>query len=145
MKINGFLLPQSFVYALEEKALSRTCGSWKLKENLDTFGNHLETEIGEVWTTEEKIRERTLNLSDNFKEDGCYGEESEYFNEPGYIEDITDFTKIVEFAISGDGSSFCFDYRNSINNPEIIWWDDVYWRKISNSYDEFISLFNTGS
>ncbi|MGD9171788.1 MAG: SMI1/KNR4 family protein [Candidatus Thiodiazotropha sp.] len=145
MKINGFWLPYSFVSALKSNALSRTCGSWNLKTNSDAFGHYLETEIGEVWATEEKIRERTLNLPVSFKVDGCYGKQSEYFNEPGFIDDITDFSNIVEFAISGDGASFCFDYRSNISNPEVIWWDDVYWRKISNSYDEFISLFDTGS
>jgi hypothetical protein len=145
MKINGLRIPQSFECAIKNKTLSRAFGSWQLKNNVDSFGNNLETEVGEVWTTKEKIIERTLVLPISFQTDGCYGEKSEYFKEPGFIEDITDFSSIIEFAISGDGSSFCFDYRNNIVNPEIIWWDDVYWRKVANNYNEFITLFNTGS
>ena len=145
MLINGNSLPSSFVKATEEKVLDRDVGSWHLKESLDFFGNKLETELGQIHASEQEILKNTTDLIDSYRPDGIYGSDSEYKDEPGFIEDIIDFTDIVTFAISSDGAPFCFDYRKNKADPEIIWWDDVYWRKISNSYDDFIALFETNS
>ncbi len=145
MIVNGHTLPKLFVSSIENKTFVRKVGSWGLIENRDSFGNKLETELGQIWQSEKEILKETMNLENGFMPDGIYGEESEYAEEPGYIEDIIDFKDIVNFAISGDGAPFCFDYRLSKVNPEMIWWDDVYWRKISNSYDKFISLFKINS
>ncbi len=145
MLINGHLLPSSFMRAVAENALARETGSWQLKENLDSFGGKLETEIGHVFATEPEITKNTNALEKDFIEDGIYGHDSDYSGEPGFIEDITDFSGVVAFAIAGDGAPFCFDYRGNDSDPEIIWWDDVYWRKISNNFDEFVALFETNS
>ena len=145
MRVNGLKIPDSFVAEMSKKTLNRPVGCWELKEEVDAFGNKLATDLGEVWLTEEQLIKETKELPNGFEADGFYGEKSEYSNEPGFIEDILDFSDIVAFAISADGAPFCFDYRNNKENPEIIWWDDVYWRKISNSYDDFIALFYTNS
>lgn len=145
MQINGHSLPESFVAAVKSRGLCRKVGSWALKDSVDSFGNKFEAELGRVFSSEEEISLETAKLNKFFQSDGCYGEESEYSEEPGFIRDITDFSDIVAFAISGDGAPFCFDYRNDMNQPEIIWWDDVYWRKVSDDYDEFIALFEINS
>ena len=145
IQINGHSLPKSFVAAFKNNRLQRKIGSWALKDSVDSFGNKLETELGCVFLSEKEILLETTNLKSSFQSDGCYGETSEYSGEPGFIPDITDFSDIVVFGISGDGSPFCFDYRNNKNNPEVIWWDDVYWRKVSDTYDEFIELFEIHS
>ena len=145
MTINGHPIPDSFVAAIGDKSLHRPVGCWELKEEVDSFGNRLATDLGEVWLSEEQLVKETHELPIGFEADGFYGEEAEYSDEPGFIEDILDFRDIVAFAISSDGAPFCFDYRNNKDNPEVIWWDDVYWRKISNNYDDFIALFDTNS
>ena len=141
MVISGNVLPERFVRAIKNESLERKVGSWQLKKNYDSFGNELETELDQVWSTYQEILEANLELPKHFHNDGVYGQQSEYKDEPGFIEDIVDFTHIVEFSISGDGTPFCFDFRHDEEKPEIIWWDDVYWRKISGSFEDFISLF----
>lgn len=47
---------------------------------------------------------------------------------------------MICFGISGDGAPFCLDYRTSENEPSVIWWDDIYWRKVSPNFKEFLAL-----
>ena len=56
--------------------------------------------------------------------------------------DIVDFSQIVCFAIAGGGEPFCFDFRESPNPPSVIWWDDVFWRKVSPEFEAFLQLFD---
>ncbi|MNF08811.1 SMI1 / KNR4 family protein [compost metagenome] len=56
--------------------------------------------------------------------------------------DIIDFTEIICFGMAGDGSPFCFDYRGGRSAPSVILWDDDYWRKIANSFEDFLLLFS---
>jgi hypothetical protein len=143
MEINGLKLPDAFIQDVQENKFKREIGCWKLKEEFDAFGNHLETEIGKVYTDIDEINRETENLSKHYVPDGFYGDPTESFSEePGFIPDITDFSKIVCFAMSFDAADFCFDFRDDINEPSVIWWDDVYWRRIASNYKEFIALFD---
>ena len=101
----------------------------------------METEIGDVYEDTKSITRETNNLSEGFPP-YALDEPNEWENKPGYISYITDFSKIVCFGMSGDGADFCFDYREDANNPNVIWWDDVYWRRIAPNYDSFIVLFD---
>jgi len=145
MNINGLNLPSGLLEAMESRKYCPKIGSIALSDEKDSFGNKLETEIGEMFTTLNQIRNETNNLPERFVSDGVYGEESEYCNEPGFIADLTDFKCIIAFAISSDGSPFCLDYRQNRISPGVVWWDDTYWRKISESIDDFLSLFSTNS
>ena len=142
MEVNGFLLPSAFVLEMKRKTLYRRSGCWELKKERDSYGRRLETELGELFYTRKRIVAETAKLPTHFALDGVYGEPSEWSGEPGFIEDITDFSPIVNFATSGDGAPFCFDFRSSEIDPDVIWWDDVYWRRISSSYTRFIELFH---
>jgi hypothetical protein len=142
MKINGFDLPLLFLDAISSGRLKREVGSWDLAKNIDAYGNPLETELGEVFDTYEMLQKETDALSEGFEADGTYGEPATDLEGPGAIHDIIDFSQIVCFAISGDGSPFCFDYRESVDSPTVIWWDDVYWRRLAPSFEKFIELFN---
>jgi hypothetical protein len=142
MKMNGFDLPSLFVDMISTGMLKRKVGSWNLIKNSDAYGHHLETELGDVFNTIESIAKATNELPIGFQSDGGYGVITSELHGFGAIPDIVDFTHIICFAISGDGSPFCFDYRESINSPSIIWWDDIYWRKIAPDFDEFQKLFN---
>ena len=141
MNINSLNMPKDFLEDVSSKRLSRKIGSWELIQNVDFFGEHLETELGEIFDTEEAIIYNTRNLVDAFKPNGFYGEDAPELQGPSGIPDIVDFSKIVNFAISGDGAPFCFDFRDDLYAPSIIWWDDTYWRIIAPTYSEFINLF----
>jgi hypothetical protein len=142
MNINDLEFPSLFIETISTGRLKREIGSWELIRKVDAFGNLLETSIGEMFDTVERIRKETENLAIDFEVDGYYGEPAPDLEGPGAIPDILDFSEIICFAISGDGSPFCFDYRNSPDKPSVIWWDDVYWRKIAPDFDSFIALFN---
>ena len=142
MKIKDFNLPLLFVQMISSGQLKREIGSWNLIKDIDAYGNHLETELGEVYDTSELLTKETNELPNVFEANGDYGEPKPDLEGPGAIPDILDFKSIICFAISGDGSPFCFDYRESIDNPSVIWWDDVYWRRIAPSFNKFIELFN---
>jgi hypothetical protein len=86
------------------------------------------------------VRNRTL--WQYFVDESADNEPNEWENEPGYIRYIKDYSKIVWFAAGGDGSPFCFDFRDNKDNPSVIWWDDAYWRRIAPDYDSFIELFD---
>ncbi|MEH6446597.1 MAG: SMI1/KNR4 family protein [Oceanospirillaceae bacterium] len=124
--------------------LFRKIGSWNLKSNIDSYGNILETEFSSLLSTEQEILDATIQLSKDFVADGDYGAETDD-NYPGSIPDIIDFSKVVCFGFSGDGSPFCFDFRDSSNEPSIIWRDDIYWRKLSPNLNSFLLLLETSS
>ena len=140
MKLNNLELPKPYLSGIETGIFKRDIGSWILQKHEDAYGNMLETEIGEVFDTIEKIKSETAILPIGFKRDEFYGKPTPDLQGPGAIPDILDFSKIICFAISSDGSPFCFDYRES-DIPNIIWWDDTYWRRIAPDFNSFLNLF----
>ena len=144
MTINGLKLPRLFVEAIRERVLRRGIGSWELREEVDAYGNPLESELGEVYEDFETIARETKELPKYFAPDGFYSEPSEWENAPGYIPDIVDFSKIVCFGLSGDGAPFCFDFRDDKDNPSIIWWADSNWRRVAPDFASFVRLFDLG-
>ena len=142
MVIHGLRLPLQFSRMVSNSWLLRERGSWGLRVGLDAYGNSLETELGEVYEGEERILQATRSLCRYFQADGYYGEpEKQCDLMPGYIPDITDFTEVVCFGISGDGAPFCFDFRVNREQPSVIWWDDVHWRRIAPDFGTFLQLF----
>jgi hypothetical protein len=111
-----------------------------LREELDAFGQRLETELGEFLETEAAIEQATDALSRDFKPDGFYGEPHEE-PEPSGTPDIVDFSGILCFGSAGDGAPFCLDYRANPEHPQIIWWDDICWRVVAPDFDTFLRLF----
>ena len=121
----------------------RERGSWQLEQDVDAFGNMLETELATVYTEVESINKETDALPKAFQSDGCYGESSpEEESLPGYIPDITDFSAVVCLAISGGSGPFCFDFRISQDTPSVVLWDDNYWRCIASDFHSFRDLFD---
>jgi hypothetical protein len=141
MEINGLKLPVSFVEAIRTGILYRETGSWALRESIDAYGYPLESELGEIYETEDNIIQETNNLPKHFAPE-CCEEINDWQNEPGFIPYIVDFSKVVCFGISGDGAPFCFDYRVNREEPSVIWWDDIYWRRIAPDFNSFIALFD---
>lgn len=141
MNVNNLQLPEAYTaLALTHQASGGFC-NLRLAGEHDAFGNFLETELAQIYIDEVQLAAKTKQLNEYFALDGCYGESAIESSTPGAIADITDFTEIVCFGMAADGSQFCFDFRNDKAEPSVIWWDDDYWRKISNDFEEFISLF----
>ncbi len=143
MEVNGLNLPLAFTEAIRKGVFHKRVHYWFLRKDVDAYGNPLESGLGDVFTEEEAIIRETNELPKHFASDGYYGAPSEWQNAPGYIPDIVDFSKIICFGFSGDGAPFCFDYRDDINNPSVIWWADAYWRRIAPDYSRFIALFDS--
>lgn len=142
LTINGLQLPASYcALAAKYEDIEGFC-NLKLKNPKDSFGYPLECELAQIYSNEQKLKEITDSLNKYFVPDGYYGELDNNHTDPESLKDITDFKKIVCFGIAGDGSQFCFDFRDCANAPTVIWWEDDHWRKISNSFEEFICLFS---
>jgi len=144
--INGLTLPRAFVEDTAIGRFKRARGSWQLRQECDAYSNPLETELGKVYATAEAIQEQTARLPRDFEPGNFYGTRSadNADGAPGFIPDITDFSWIVCFGISGDDAPFCFDFRDDPNHPSVVWWDDWYWRRIAPDYEAFVGLFDIG-
>jgi hypothetical protein len=142
MTVNGHRLPTSFLQSLASNILTRNAGSWPLRSDRDAFGRPLETELAVVYSTPEEIERATADLLISFEPNGVYGESLPEMAGPGAIPDIVDFGGIVCFGEAGDGSPFCFDFRAGEPEPQVIWWDDVYWRVVAPNFASFLSLFD---
>ena len=140
----NFQLPRELLELLQTGDAERVQGSWPLKNELDSFGFKFESELSQIYSDLVEMSDATTQLSSDFVEDGYYGN-SEIENYPNAMLDIVDFSKIVCFGCSGDGSAFCLDYRENQKNPSVIWWDDTYWRLVAPSFKDFIALFNFNS
>jgi hypothetical protein len=143
MLINGLTLPDSFIQDIAAGRFKRAKGSWRLREPRDAYGNHLETELADVFDTPEAIAQHTRELPNGFEPDEYYGQEPKEDEEQaeGWIPDIVDFTMILCFGMAGDDAPFCFDFRDAPSIPSVVWWDDTYWRRIAPDYSRFIDLF----
>jgi hypothetical protein len=133
-------LPKGLSEGLVGGQFERAQGSWELRKDADAYGNQLETSIGEVYDLEGISRERAM-LPSAFVADGHYGKSAPDLAGPAAIPDILDFTEVLCFAMSGDGAPFCLDYRDDDHKPSVIWWDDVYWRRVAPDSDGFLALF----
>ena len=138
----NFALPLTFARMCKAGSFVRAKGCWELRELRDCYGNKLETELGEVFCDEAVRRRETESLKEGFTRGEGYGNSDPEFAGPGAIDDILEFERIMAFAISGDGAPFCFDFRENEVCPSVIWWDDVYWRRIAPDFDSFCLLFN---
>lgn len=144
MTINGLKLPAVFVADLESGRFVRERGSWPLCENKSAYNEPLETELGAVFD-EAQIQQETDELHANYNcvtTEDIEGYTKIYGISLGEIPYIWDFLKIVCFAMAGDGSHFCFDYRANEDEPSVIWWADVYWQRIAPNYESFVELFD---
>jgi hypothetical protein len=142
VQVNGLYLPDSFERAIQEGKTSRI---WRLKNGEDAYGNRLWTSVGTIYTDEDALLNETADVAgvrshDLEAPEGLTVEEEPYANDPGFVPYITDFSKIVCFGHAGDGSPFCFDFRENPERPSVLYWDDVYWRRIAPDFESFLNL-----
>lgn len=147
MKVNGLELPPTFVRDVQSGKFYRERGVWELIETHNAYGEHLETELAEVFETVAQIEGATGELAQDF---ACIGPEDDQFSDemfgdtPGYLPGIRDFSQLVWFAMAGDGAPFCFDFRDAQNSqePRVIWWADAFWQRVAPDYEAFVRLFD---
>jgi hypothetical protein len=148
MTVNGLKLPASFVEFFEREGST----GWELKERVDAYGNPLGIDF-EPLDSVEGMEEDTALLAEYFGPPEQYEEqitpeirksmEEQRAGDPGFLFDITDFSKIVQFGRSAGGAPFCFDFRDNRQEPSVILHDDRYgrWRRVAPNFDTFISLW----
>jgi hypothetical protein len=144
MNIRGLTVPPLLVAMIDEGSFVRERGSWQLSKDIDAYGNFWESELGHVHASAAEIETASALLPQGFPSEEAE-EIDDWVSMPGHIPYIVSFESILEFATSGDGAPFCLDYRDDILEPTVIWWDDVYWRRVAPTFSEFIGLFDLSS
>jgi hypothetical protein len=143
MLVNDLPLPTSFV------ELVRSAGTpehWVLGEDVDAYGNVFDAEL-RLHHDLETIERYTGVLPVHFEAqvsatpEERQGMDATSADEPGFIPCLFDFAKVVWFGNGHEDSPFCFDFRDNLQAPSIIYWDDVYWQRVAPNFDTFISLY----
>jgi hypothetical protein len=149
MALNELQFPSSFVEFHRKHRYS----SWDLKEEVDAYGNPLETDFMPLGTVEQ-MDQATAELAQYCRPPDQYREgmspedlrmvREQMARDPSFLFDITDFSKIVQFGKSAGGAPFCFDFRENAQEPSVILHDDSHgrWRRIAPNFNTFISLFD---
>ena len=141
MRVRGLALPSEFVSCIERGVLRRERGSWPLRSGRDAFGNQWEAELGEIYETIAVIERESDMLPKHFAPDTANLPEM-FSDRPGFIPYISDFSRVLTFAMAGDGAPYCFDFRECSDQPSVIWWDDAYWRRVAPNFITFLDLFD---
>ena len=131
---NGHTVPDPFVLALEAASSSVVRAPGNSRPTLTPTEIHSKPKSETCTVRRTSWKLETDKLAGDFSANEVYGTSSPDIAGPGAIPDIIDFSHIVCFAISGDGAPFCFDYRESMYRPSVIWWDDAYWRQNCTGY-----------
>ncbi|MCB1327892.1 MAG: hypothetical protein KDK35_21895, partial [Leptospiraceae bacterium] len=69
MTVNGHRLPKEFLEALSDPDFIPKVGSKYFKEDLDSYGNVFESELGALYPTLDEIARATARLPEHFVAD----------------------------------------------------------------------------
>lgn len=143
MVVNGLTLPTSFVEFIGNPNVP---DRWVLKEQVDAYGNEFQSELRllrDVKTMEagaealpELFEAQVRATPDELQQMDADGA-----NQPGFVPYLVDFSQVVWFGDGHEDSPFCFDFRDSPREPSIIYWDDVYWRRVAPDFEAFMDLY----
>jgi hypothetical protein len=63
--------------------------------------------------------------------------------DPGALPYISDYSKILCFGQGRTDEPFCFDFRDNLQEPCVIFFDDCYanWRRVAPNFEAFIGLY----
>jgi SMI1/KNR4 family protein SUKH-1 len=143
MVANGLELPALFEEFVRGPDLP---ARWVLREETDAYGNHFESEL-RLLRDVETMEQGTEALPVLFEAQVTAPlEEIEEMNawaasEPGFIPYLCDFSKVVWFGDGHEDSPFCFDFRDSLQEPSVIYWNDAWWRRVAPSFERFVALY----
>jgi hypothetical protein len=144
MEVNGLQLPASFVQLIREGKMPGPGRGWRLKKERDAYGRPWEAYVFRFYEDEQTIARATAETAQDFAD--LTPEELQEANddaakEPGFIPFINDFSKILQFGEGGASESICFDYRENLKEPSVIYWADVYWRRVARNFEQFVGLW----
>ena len=139
MVVNGFQLPAAFVQLCEAICDGEEGPFWEQIRRFDAYGSPWWADLT-INSDEETIRENTEFLTRAFEKDG-FQQANVHSDEPGFIFDFTDVSRLVWFGRTGSGEPFCFDFRGNHEEPSVIHWTDAYWRRVAPNFVSFIALF----
>jgi len=146
MEVNGLPLPAAL-----EQIVRDGQGEWTAwltservkRERKDAYGNHFDRFDPEFFNPETMI-EVTSTLPGR-----CRPQSEEVLQilagKPGLIPYVKDFSKIVAFAELVNGEPFCLDYRENDRDPEVILYQDGYWRQVAPNFTAFMELLEPSS
>jgi len=146
MLVNGLPLPNAFIqlsHAIERGGTHL----FLLKEEVDAYGNPFGGGFAlYLWTADQASQGDRECLTDYYGTDRLSPEEIEALDndadDPGRIPYISDFSKIVWLGQNiGNDDPFCFDFRESPEEPSIICYESWYWRRVAPSFESFIGLY----
>jgi SMI1/KNR4 family protein SUKH-1 len=135
MEVNGLPLPAGLVRVLHDTGGAWT--PWAQKEPVNAYGDELYASV-ETSSLEDMIEE-TASLPERF-EPYDELEPDDEIEIPDFIPDVKDFSKIVVFGSTGSGEPFCLDYRDSLQEPKVIFRRDAYWRRVAPNFAAFWEL-----
>jgi hypothetical protein len=145
--VNGLTLPADYVPFVMR---SEHASDWRFKGAVDVYGRPCAPQFFPYRTLEETVEE-TLGLTDSFspRYSRLHTPEAAELDRarceaklPGFLPDIVDFSKIAWFGRTATGSPVCFDFRESILEPSIIYWPDRYchWRRVAPNFPALVAL-----
>jgi SMI1/KNR4 family protein SUKH-1 len=147
MVVNGLKLPDSFV---EFRHRDNGRFDWTLKGDVDAYGRPCGL-VFFPYRTPEEIEWETSTLAEYFSP--VWSPEYSPADEerrrarceaelPGFLPDITDFSKIVWFGRTPTGCPVCFDFRENLQEPSIIYCPDMYslWRRVAPDFETLVAL-----
>jgi hypothetical protein len=146
MVVKGLHLPESFVQfwqAIREGTLRE---AWVAKDRVDAYGHPWGAEV-EIYTDERTMEEATdswaqtvQSWSDAEIQEGVEANQ----HEPGFVPYVVDFTKVLCIGNTPSGEDLCLDFRTDALEPSVIYWDDVFWRRLAPNFDSFFALLQSG-
>jgi hypothetical protein len=138
MVVKGLQLPEAFVRVVNGGGLF--FDNFDRPNKVDAYGNRWSADL-EIYTTLSHIEEVNLLIEKNMRMDPNEPpDDPEHC--PGFIPYIDDYSQIVSFGMGGDGPEFCFDYRDNPEKPSIIYWDEIYWRRVAPDFETLLTLLD---
>lgn len=137
MVVKGFQLPAAFVQLVNEGGINAS--NYDQPNPVDAYGNRWEAVL-ETYPSVSWIESENDHL-ESFAADPHDPPPGRPEDFPGFIPYIDDFSQIVCFGSGGEGEPYCFDYRENPDQPSIIYWDDVYWRRVAPEFETLLALY----
>lgn len=140
MTVNGLPLPAGLIKVLHDTG--GEWGQWEFKQSTNAYGDPFDADF--EMSSLDRIIEETTELP-GWLEPYAYDETEplDTIPIPGFIPDVKDYSKIVWFGKTGSGEPFCLDYRESLQQPKVIFRQDGYWRRAAPDFDTFWALLET--
>lgn len=139
MTVNGLQLPEAFVALIGRSDLPY---AWAPKKDaVDPSGQPLNVLPLELSTDLARIEKDTAVLSRLFREEHRFPDLPPLVSpEPLGSVDTDDISRLVWFGSTASGEPYCFDFREDLAEPGVLYWDGE-WRRLASNFAAFMRLF----